>query len=372
MKIIKAMPLLLLMVAVCATSACAKYLLLPRVGEPFNQELWNASHPTNRFALLGSLNDEQVYQIWRNSNSTCGIVVQDGKVKELLADDFALDVKRTSIAAEWHKKMEEEHQNKQHEYIVNYQPLPAYDTTYVPVQESYGGSPPIKGLFLGMAMEQTVDALNKLLAESAAPGKATTLEADLPWLFQVEYEKLPLNPADGGKGYNVVEKRILIECLHPARDRNSDWDHDCSTDKYYIVDRFKRECCPIEDEKIYYRDIYPSPLNRGIGLTFDETGHLSSFSLDAEIFNAQTLSLKEFAHQIFEAYKVPVSRWTMASGPSSDLNKSNLGRVLNFYLEEGGYEFQGDGWNIRVSSDNLSGTEVWVGKLAPKPVPSFN
>ncbi len=374
----------------CAAAACSPQLSLPIVGEPFEPIAWNASHPEGRFARLGALDGERdVFRLYRYSTHgagiepmSLGIIVEDGKVRDHIVDEAAINSMESFIAKAREQRDKEQLQTKQREFVTTYKAPPAYESTSVPVHESFGGSPIIKGLFLGMTMEQAVDNLNNMLQERIESGQSSRIPADWPGSFGVEYDQLPLNPQDQGKGYNMVDKRILIECLRPSRQEdnggrytNTDHDRECSTDKHYIVNRYRINttgCSSLgcNRKKTVYRDIYPSP--EGVRLTFNQHGHLTAFSLDQKIFNAQGLSLKEFASAIFEAYKIPVSQRTLLSGPNSGLNTSNLGRLVNFYLEDSGYEFLGEQWKIRVSSDNLLGTSIWVGQMQPKAVPSFN
>jgi len=382
---IKSLRIIFLTFFLCSAAACAKSVSLPKIGEAFDQSEWNANHPEN-FNLLGSLGGEKVFQLWAKNPSAIGlaptadgIVVKDGRVSEVL-DGYGLALRERDIALE-----------REHEVVRTYRPPSAYTSAFTPILAPYGESPVIKGFFLGMTMEQAVDNLNKNLNESSNSGSVPRVAADWPGLLQIEYEQIPLNPADKGKGYNMVDKRIMIECLRPARNTNNDWDSYCSTDKFYIVNKFRNPCCPVNfDEKIYYRDIYPSPHNSktsdafinlgskenlhyaGVYLQFDDTGHVQKIRFGAEEFNAAGLSVMELAREVYRAYSIP-----------SEVDFTD--RILN---PEGPFVFSSDtGWRLTVDEDKPvqglgfemalvsslhAGKKVTLEKVVATPTPSFN
>ena len=66
----------------------------------------------------------------------------------------------------------------------------------------------------------------------------------------------------------------------------------CTYDRYYYIDK-----------NIFPK--LPSDNLTPIRLTFDENGHLISFTLSASLFNAANLRFDEFAQKFIENYDIP-------------------------------------------------------------------
>lgn len=351
----------------------------PNVGEPFQQEEWNNDHSPSRFNLTGKVSEGVVYEAWREGfgpmHNPHGILVKDGIVVKLLNTeefrryDSEASARRDADNQRLEARRDAEYQQAKEEIqdlITNRRSTPAYMGDFVPVREPPAGSPLVKGFFLGMPIEQAVDVLNQMVISQSAAGAETQVKDYTPD-SDTEFKKLNSNTI-------LVDGRIVLEC--PDTMNNGFWvDYGlCSTDKYYVIKRNKRTK-PMNQgngDTTFFKDIYPNPRRQGIKLSFDDTGHLDSFTLEQKVFDAQGMSLKDFALEFFRAYNIPVSASMLFGGATSKLDQSNIGKVVNFYVEDRGYEYQTDSWRVRVSTDNLSSTSVWVGRLSPTPVPSFN
>lgn len=346
-------------------------VIAPNVGEPFQQEQWNDDNPYRRYSSAGQVSEGDVYQGWWGDQPPMrdphGILVKDGVVVKLLSKDEFSRYRSEAIHTANQRRIAEEQQAKEEiqDLIANRRSTPAYIGEFVPVREPPTGSPLVKGFFLGMPIEQAVDVLNQMVVSQSAAGTETQVKDYTPD-SDTEFKKLNSNTI-------LVDGRIVLEC--PDAMNNGFWaDYGlCSTDKYYVIRRNRGT--PTNQgngDKMFLKGIYPNPRRQGIRLSFDDTGHLDSFTLEQKVFDAQGMSLKDFALEFFRAYNIPVSASMLFGGATSKLDQSNIGKVVNFYVEDRGYEYQTDSWRVRVSTDNLSGTSVWVGRHSPTPVPSFN
>lgn len=199
---------------------------------------------------------------------------------------------------------------------------PAHVGDFTPVTVPFGGSPVIKGLFLGMRMEQVVDALNEKFLPGVADGKLKLWHHPRSEDYPYSVERLSDTRKDGAvtceREWYVVDSRVLVDCIceeHGGRTMP------CFTEKWYVLNS--------RDGKKTIFPVFGGLLN---GFVFGNDNTLVWVNISKDFFKAGDIPTADFARMIMDAYHIP-----------------ELSVEFQFNQFQYSYRSQ-NGWEIKVSS----------------------
>jgi hypothetical protein len=199
---------------------------------------------------------------------------------------------------------------------------------FTPVTVPFGGSPVIKGFFLGMCMEQVVDALNEKLLPDVADGKPKLQRPPLFDDYPCSVERLPDTRKDGElkceREWYVVGSRALVECTCEENAGRS-LTIPCFSKKWYVLNR-------IDAKKTIFPFLNPWSLLSPINVSFGNDNTLVEISIPKTFFKAGDIPTADFARMIMNAYHIP-----------------ELNLDLDESVETYSYRSQ-NGWQIKISS----------------------
>ena len=221
---------------------------------------------------------------------------------------------------------------------------PAHVGDFTPVTVPFGGSPVIKGLFLGMRMEQVVDALNEKFLPGVADGKPKLWHRRNDKDFPYSVERLSDTRKDGAvtceREWYVVDSRVLMDCIceeHGGRRRQ------CSTEKWYVLNSRdgKKTIFPDVSHRLATEEGYVLPaLGVLFIVAFGNDNTLVEVGIDKDFFKAGDIPTADFARMIMDAYHIPKL--------DHDVSVQFL---FNQYQSIETYTYRSqNGWEIKVSS----------------------